>query len=257
MSADPARVPCTFVNHPRQLADLSDAIGTAARLAIDTEVPIDGPEAGTMRVMSLAMRDSADVERAFVVDARDLDPTLLKPVLSGVTADAWNATFDARVVDAAVWRSGPVALGMTWWDAQLADALIHQGRSGFTWYHGLAWATGWYLGIEAIGKGTVQLSYTATDDLSAEQIRYAANDAVETLWVGDKLRGELRQAGLEQVCQIEMAAQPFLDQMERAGLPFDWPGWAAELKQIESQNRQVSDPWRHSPGAAKERSSTT
>ena len=39
------------------------------------------------------------------------------------------------------------------WDAQLADALIHQGRSGFSWYHGLAWATSHYLGIDAEGKG--------------------------------------------------------------------------------------------------------
>ncbi|MEZ5341416.1 MAG: hypothetical protein R2706_08200 [Acidimicrobiales bacterium] len=93
------------------------------------------------------------------------------------------------------------------------------------WFHGLAWATSHYLGLEAEGKGTVQLSYTADDDLTDEQIAYAAADAVETLWVSDAIRAELARSGLEQICAIELAARPFLDQMERSGLPFDWAGW--------------------------------
>jgi hypothetical protein len=64
---------------------------------------------------------------------------------------------------------------------------------------------------------------------------------VETLWVGDALRRELRTAGLEQIAEIEMAARPFLDQMERTGLPFDWAGWQSELSGIEARNRAVLD----------------
>ncbi len=239
MKRDPGEVPCTFVNDATQLPDLEQAIRSAERIAIDTEVPISAPRAGELRVMSVAVRSPAGDERAFVVDARDLDPTRLAPLLDGVTADAWNAGFDARVIDAAVWKSIDVTPGLAWWDAQLADALLHQGRSGFTWYHGLAWSTWHYLGIQAEGKGDVQLSYTAFDDLSPAQISYAAADAVETLWVGDAVRSELREAGLERICDIEMRARPFLDQMERTGLPFDWDGWQAELARIEKQNREV------------------
>jgi hypothetical protein len=97
-------VPCTLVSHSSQLADLAEAIAGAERIAIDTETPIDGPHAGRMRVMSIAVRSPAG-ERAFVVDARDVDPSMLAPILSGVTADAWNANFDARVIDAAVWAT--------------------------------------------------------------------------------------------------------------------------------------------------------
>lgn len=239
MKRDPAGVPLTFINSPDQLPELKGALASSVRVSIDTETPISGPHAQEMRVMSLAVRDTHGTERAFVVDARDLDPTLIAPLLEGVTADAWNANFDARVVDAAVWKSTNTTSGLSWWDAQIADALIHQGLSGVNWYHGLAWATEHYLDITAIGKGTVQLSYTAFDDLSESQIAYAGADAVETLWVGDEIRKQISEAGLEEICRIEMGARPFLDQMERSGLPFNWDGWQTELEQIASQNRVV------------------
>lgn len=238
-SRDPTTVPCTFIDHAHKLSALSEALERAVRVAIDTETPIDGPMAHRLRVASIATRDADGNELAFVVDARDVDATLLAPLFAGVEADAWNASFDARVLDRAVWNSSDTTHEMSWWDCQLADALLYQGRSGFSWYHGLAWATEHYLGLTAEGKGTVQLSYTATDDLSPEQIAYAAADAVETLWVGDAIRMQLASAGLEQICDIENLARPFLDQMERTGLPFDWPGWQVELVEIERQHRQA------------------
>jgi len=239
ITRDPADVPSTFIGDARDLGSLALALRNAVRVAIDTETPIDGPMAHQLRVASIATRDEHGDEQAFVVDARDVDPTLLAPLFDGVTADAWNANFDARVIDRAVWKSDATTPGLTWWDAQIADALLFQGRSGFSWFHGLAWATEHYLGIQAEGKGTVQLSYTATDDLSADQVAYAAADAVETLWFGDAIREQLAAAGLEEICEIENAARPFLDQMERTGLPFDWPGWEQELDQIEVQHRQA------------------
>ena len=234
---DPASVPCVFINQAAELDQLAAALDGAVRVAIDTETPIDGPMAQQLRVASIATRDVAGREQAFVVDARDVDPTLLAPIFDGVVADAWNANFDARVIDRAVYESLDTTHGLLWWDAQLADALLFQGRSGFSWFHGLAWATEHYLGITAQGKGTVQLSYTATDDLTDDQIRYSADDAVETLWVGDAIRTQIEKAGLAEICEIEVLARPFLDQMERSGMPFDWPGWSAELETIETQHR--------------------
>ncbi len=239
MSRDATEVPCRFVDDPALLVDLEKALSIAERVVIDTEVPVGGQGAGELRVMSVAVRADDGTETVYVVDARDVEPTLLAPLLTGVTADAWNADFDARVLDAAVWRRRDTTDAMAWWDAQLADALLHQGRSGFTWYHGLAWATRHYLGVAIDGKGTVQLSYDATSDLTDEQIAYAAADAVYTLWVGDRLRSEIAAAGLETVCEIEQAARPFLDRMQRSGLPFDWPGWRAELDRLEVRRGEV------------------
>ncbi|MDH3295333.1 MAG: DNA polymerase, partial [Acidimicrobiia bacterium] len=254
MTFDAGLVPCHFIQHAADLDRLGVALAEAERVVIDTETPVDGPEAGRLRVLSVAVRAQASTvpenhqerhrdrrvrEQVFVVDARDVDPTLLAPILSGVSADAWNADFDARVLDDAVWRSGDVTDSITWWDAQLADALLHQGQNGFNWYHGLAWATRHYLGVELEGKGTVQLSYRAEPDLTADQVAYAAADAVYTMWVGDRLRTELTTAALDEVCEIEQAARPFLDQMQRSGLPFDWPGWRAELDRIEQRRGEV------------------
>ena len=240
MTRDPASVAVQVIARAADLPVLETALATAERVALDTETPIDGPERGCLRVMSIATRRHEDAhEQAFVVDARDVDARLLASILDGATAHAWNANFDARVVDAAVYGTSDITSGIDWWDCQLADALLHQGRSGFGWYHGLAWATEHYLGLTADGKGTTQLSYTAEDDLSAEQIRYAAADAVETLWVADALHRRIDEEGLATICEIEMAARPFLDRMERSGLPFDWVGWQAELERLEQQHRLV------------------
>ena len=192
MTRDPRAVPVTLIGRTEQLPGFARAVREAVGLAIDTEtvyrdptappsVPPSGPspggavpaarreaigeagEPGRMRVLSAATRSADGDERAWVVDARDVDPGALAAALDGVTADAWNATFDARVTDRDVF--GPAGYGrhrgIRWWDAQLADALLYAGLTGFGWYHGLAWATERYLGVIAEGKGSVQLSYEA------------------------------------------------------------------------------------------------
>jgi DNA polymerase I-like protein with 3'-5' exonuclease and polymerase domains len=231
---DPTEVPITLVRCDAEVAGFAVALAEAEGLAIDTETVYsagDGHEAGALRVVSAATRSPGGRERAWVVDRRDVDLTRLAPVLDGLSADAWNATFDARVLDEAVFRPAGYGRGsgLRWWDAQLADAVLHAGVSGFTWFHGLAWASEHYLGVEASGKGTVQLSFDAVSDLSAEQVAYAAADAIETLWVADVLRGRLSEVGLDATAALEMAARPFLDHLERCGLPFDPAGYAAYL----------------------------
>lgn len=236
LTRHPSTVPVTVIRHPSQLAEFGAELRSATHLAIDTETIYGagtGDEPGPMRVLSAATRSPQGRERAWVVDARDLDPSLLAPLLDGLHADAWNATFDARVTDRAIFRPAGYGRhrGLRWWDAQLADALLYAGVTGFTWFHGLAWATERYLGLEAEGKGTVQLSYDAHHDLTDEQIAYAAADAVETLWVADVLRERLRRHGLETAAGLEMDARPFLDHLQRSGLPFDRHRYAAYLEE--------------------------
>ncbi len=230
------------------MRQLAAALKSAAGCAIDTETvyttePLDDVGPGALRVVSLATRDRDGAETTWVVDVGRVDAIRLARTLSGVDADAWNANFDARVIDrdlmAPAIRAGHDVRPLRWWDAQLADALLYQGLTGFAYFHGLAWACEWYLGIKTDGKGTTQLSYRAEGDLSAEQIRYAAADAIETLWVADAIRRRIADAGLDVVCALEQRARPFLDQMERAGLPFDSDGWSDELVRI-AERRQAA-----------------
>ncbi|MBM45813.1 MAG: hypothetical protein CL458_06080 [Acidimicrobiaceae bacterium] len=243
-------VPVTLVD-PTSLNAFEVAINNSTSTAIDTETAYTpqafvGPNAapGALRVISAATRNSAGAEHAWVLDVTTLDRSAVASILSGTSADAWNADFDARVLDRDLFepasQAGDVINSISWWDAQLADALLHQGRTGFSFYHGLAWAVEWYLGLRAEGKGTTQLSYNEVDPLSDEQVLYAAADAVETLWVADEIRSRVEQAGLSEVCRLEQKARPFLDHMQRVGLPFDWPGWEQRLERMEERRTQVS-----------------
>ena len=243
-------VPVTLVD-TSSLEEFETAIRESSATAIDTETAytpeaFTGPNAapGALRVISAATRDSDGFERAWVVDTASIDCSSLAKTLSGVTADAWNADFDSLVLDRDLF--GPARLAgspvqsINWWDAQIADALLHQGRTGFSFYHGLAWAVEWYLGLSVEGKGTTQLSYTETEALSQEQVMYAAADAVETLWVAEKIRSRISDEGLSAVCRLEQAARPFLDHMERVGLPFDWPSWEQRLQEMEQRRIELS-----------------
>ena len=245
-----ADVPITRVDDTC-LEDFAAALQQSTMRAVDTET-VYNPEAfsgpnsapGALRVISAATRNKNGLDHAWVLDVREIEPLSLAAALSGVKADAWNADFDARVLDRDLFeparRNNESLESMTWWDAQLADALLHQGRTGFGFYHGLAWATEWYLGLHIEGKGSTQLSYTESDPLNVEQVTYAAADAVETLWVAEEIRSRLVNAGLEKVCQLEQRARPFLDHMERVGLPFDWLGWEQRLTEMDQRRVQVS-----------------
>ncbi|MDH3498713.1 MAG: DNA polymerase [Acidimicrobiia bacterium] len=244
----PSDVPCRIVHDDATLGALAAALRASSARAIDTETvytdqPLEVAGPGALRVVSVATRDHSGADTAWVIDVNVIDRHRLACVLSGVAADAWNATFDARVIERDLIVPARLARHRveppSWWDAQLADALLHQGVSGFGYFHGLAWAAEWYLGIHADGKGTTQLSYRAEGRLTEDQIRYAAADAVETLWVSAVIRRQLEDAGLTVVCDLEQRARPLLDHMERAGLPFDSAGWEAELAEMANRREAI------------------
>ena len=222
---------------------------------MDTETDFEPRQAETrghvpkLRVISAATRARDGTERAWVVDVGRHDLVELATSLHeglrvpDLASDAWNATFDDRVIDTYLMEpaaaAGAAVGSLRWWDAQLADALLHQGLTGFSFFHGLAWAAERYLGLSVEGKATTQFSFGANGPLSDRQVAYAAADAVETLWVSTVLRERLAEAGLKEVCRLEQDARPFLDRMERAGLPFDVQGWEAELAELASRRVEV------------------
>lgn len=246
---DPTEVPVTLVRDRAGVDAFARAVAAAERIAIDTETHSwNSSFHGVMRVLIAAMRDSDGIESCYVVDVRDVDAALLAPILAGVEVDGWNGTFDARVTDDAIFTPANANRphdgrfkSIRWYDGMFADAVLHQGVTGFTWFHGLAWATRRYLGFTLEGKGTTQTSFTADDDLSDEQLQYAALDAITTLRVCDHLRGLVEQAGLTRALQLELRARPFLDHMERAGLPFDWVGWKAYLAELSEKKDEMLD----------------
>ena len=251
---EPASVGVTEVG-AHGLGELVDALAGSVARAVDTETVYESREVGSrgqvpqLRVISAATRSADGTERAWVIDVVRHDTGDLAAAMHeglgvpDLAADAWNATFDDRVIDTNLIEparaAGASVNSLRWWDAQLADALLHQGLTGFSFFHGLAWAAERYLGLSVEGKATTQLSYSANGSLSDAQVSYAAADAVETLWVSDVLRERLSAAGLEETCRLEQEARPFLDRMERAGLPFDVDGWEAELGELAVRRTEV------------------
>ena len=260
----PEDVPLTIVSNA-DLAEFGAALAAAKACAIDTETVYSSRDPnyviGALRVISAATRNKDGTDHAWVIDVREVDISQLAQALSGVNADAWNANFDSFVIERDVIKpalaiastatgptgppitsppiTAPPITGPLWWDAMLADALLHQGLSGFDFYHSLAWASEWYLGLHAQGKGTTQISFTDTDELSPAQLQYAAADAIETLWVGQIVRERLAEAELEQICELEQSARPLLAQMQRTGLAIDQDAWKSELNHMETRRQEL------------------
>lgn len=225
---DPSGFPITFINSPDRLTLLSDAIGRAERVAVDTETHAASSfEDGlwsALRIVAVAVRYADDQYEAFVIDARDVPVADIAPVLATIeVADAWNANFDDRVLELA---GCPVPM---WRDAMLTDGLLHSGMTGFEFWHGLAVTVKRFLGLEMSGKGTTQTSYDGISDLSEEQVRYPGYDALVTLRVAEHLDQLVDAAGLQIPVDLEQAARPFIFAMTKRGIPFQMERWRAEV----------------------------
>lgn len=234
---DPRAVPVTFIKDAAQArSELEGTLCKAERVSVDTEtvilrdadgniikrdLDVDGP--GPWRVMSIAAKfiTSFGVEyRAWVLDMKDINASVLIEAFRGVTPWGWNANFDRGVLT----RGGlPVR---RWYDAMLFDAVLKQGAyyaaGERAWYTSLADAVVRWLGLKGIeGKEDVRLNYDETTELTEAEIRYAGDDAITTLFVSEVLEAEAEKHGLVEAGYRASAAAPFIHSMKVNGLPFD------------------------------------
>lgn len=225
---DPAGFQITLINTSAQLPLLSDAIGRAERVAVDTETYdatcFEDGLWSALRIVAVAVHYHDGAYEAFVVDARDVPAADLAPVLATVkVADGWNANFDDRVLELA---GCPV---QSWRCAMITDGLLHSGTTGFEFWHGLAHAAKKFLGLELSGKGTTQTSYDGISDLSEEQVRYPGFDALITLRLAEHLDSIVEADGLTVPVNLEQAARPFILAMTKRGIPFQMQRWRTEV----------------------------
>lgn len=227
----PDGVPVEFIGTTDGLSELDTAIATADAIAVDTEThdAITLPDGvwAAVRVISIATRHGAPRDgqyRKFVVDVKDIDLERLAVTMSNITlAFAWNANFDARVLR---YLGTPVP---RWHDVMLDEQLSWAGVDGRGWYLSLAVAAKRYLGYDVIGKGDVQTSYDASSELTDEQRRYAADDALVTLFLAEEIGQRIDEHGLRRVSDIEQGARPFIAMMMEEGFPFKATEWEQVL----------------------------
>jgi DNA polymerase I-like protein with 3'-5' exonuclease and polymerase domains len=177
-----------------------------------------------------------------VAGVTDIDRSVLATYLAQLDPYAWNADFDERVLEEA---HVPMR---SWKDLMLAQASLSLGELGANRYDSLGYASKRYLGVAVEGKGSVQLSYTLDDPLTAEQVYYAGIDAVTTTALAPIIMGEVERVGLTDTVTIEWNARPFRSKMERRGIYLDVPGWRSRLvghqdaiNAIEAELAKVTD----------------
>lgn len=220
-------IPVTTINRNEQLTLLADAVSSAEHVAVDTEThsasTFEDGLWSALRVISIATK-TGDQVQAYVVDVRDLDREELgKSIGSIKLAYGWNVNFDQRVLRLANCDV------QSWYDAMYADSMLHSGLPGFEFWHSLAHSSKKHLGVDLDGKGSVQTSYDGVSDLTDEQIRYAAEDAIVTLALTLHLKTLVERDGLTIPVDLEQKARPFILDMMEHGLPFDYSAWDTEV----------------------------
>lgn len=233
---NPEYAPYRVVADAEGVAALAEALSSAVRVAVDTEThSASSFEDGiwsALRVVSVAVRAADGSCSAFVLDWRDVPHDLVFPLFAALgPVDGWNASFDERVLLLAGFPR------LVWRDAMLSDGLLHSGMPGFDFYHPLAFASRRYLGWEMSGKGGTQTSYDGVSDLSDEQVRYAAHDAVITLHVAEAVDELVCSHGLTTPVSLEHGARPFILEMTVRGLPFQMERWRAEVLERSASER--------------------
>lgn len=224
-----------FANKTEDMNYVQQKLQQAKSVALDTETNSDKLLYNNMwaalRVISLGVRFNDGTDESIVIDVRDIPTQVLAKTLSVITKPivAWNANFDSAVLKEAGLGS------FRWFDAMLADAVLFGGRHGFVDYHSLAKSVKYYLGVDMVGKGTVQLSFDSRSDLTPEQITYAAEDALLTLRVAEEILRRVKEANLLTAVKLEQAARPFIAKMIEKGLHLDTEGWDKVLAQHEER----------------------
>lgn len=226
-----------LVSDAAALQSMSDVLGSAVRIAVDTETHAASSfEDGiwsALRVISLAARMPDGSVRCFVVDWRDVPHDATREVFSRLgTIDGWNASFDDRVLRLAGFAP------LDWRCAMLTDGLLHSGMSGFDFWHSLEFAARKYLRHELSGKGDVQMSYDGTTDLTEAQVGYAAQDALVTLQVAERVEDLVDAHGLRVPVDLEQAARPFVLEMTERGLPFLMDQWRSEVLERSAEQKK-------------------
>lgn len=247
-------VPVTFATTTAEAIEIINTLGPGV-VAMDTETvraeKVD-PFTAELRVISIATEDAAGNDVSYVFDVKDMDRAALGEAFQDRAKQlgiprlrmvGFNANFDDPVttINLETWskQSGKTYRHLfDWTDLMFAVSLMRLGAAGNSWW-GLARATKQFLGLELDGKGSVQLSYDADTPLTDDQIRYAANDAIATLWLGDALTDPVRRLKLNEVFTLECGARPFLLAMTVHGLPFNEKDWMGHVKDSAVRKRAI------------------
>lgn len=252
---DPGEVEWEYIQDTERAVQVINTLGKVP-FALDTEteyIPgVVDPLTAKMRVMSIATENSFGNDVAYVFDVLHMDKAALAAAfreraktlgVKRLVATGFNANFDDPVTTLNLEgqqldRRESYKPLLDWIDLFFAASLIRLGAPG-AGYPSLADTVKRNLGIDMEGKGSTQLSYDMVSELSYDQISYAAQDAVVTLWLADALRETIATLGLGHVLTLECRSRPFLQAMTINGLGFQEKEWMEKLDELIAEDEQV------------------
>lgn len=252
-SSDIDRSRYTAVITPEELARVVQAIGSSARLAIDTETDSLDPIRANLVGISLSWAKGEAVYiplgHDFAAAPRQLSVQTVIDALAPLLADpartivAQNAKYDRHVLQNAGFA--PFHIGG---DPMLASYLLEADNAR----HGLDDLSVAHLGHENIhfedvcGKGKTQIPFSAVPLERA--VAYAAEDADVAFRLAEILEPRLQAEGLEELYRnLELPLEEVLAQMERHGVRIDTKRlqgmsqeFAQKLSQIEKESHVLA-----------------
>jgi hypothetical protein len=184
----------TLVTSQDQLARVVADLKDIDLIALDLETTGLDPRKDSIRLLSLAIKDTT-----YIVDCWNVDPAELFPILTEKTLVAHNALFDLGFLSSLGFVPGKVA------DTMILSQLLHAGakveplRRGQT-SHSLDSVVKRELGLE-LDKTQQRGDWGGT--LTPEMIEYAARDVEVLLPLHEVLKAKIEEAGLTYVAEIE------------------------------------------------------
>jgi DNA polymerase-1 len=194
------------------LADLTDV----EAVGIDLETTGLDPHQDRIRLLTLAVPTVDGTHYAYLIDCFAVSPTGLFPALAEMPLVGHNLSFDLRFLAALGFEPGEVACTM------ILSQLLHGTRQpkGF---HKLEQVAARELSRQM--NKSAQTSDWSCPALTAEQLDYAAQDALILLPLHAELMRKVARAGMGQAADIEMRCLPAVVWLSRSGAPFDKSAW--------------------------------
>lgn len=228
-----------YIRDAEGLRKTCSELSTEPFLGFDTETTELDPRDGELRLVQFSTGKAT-----YVIDLRpfaasgvlNVNPDLAP--LRGLIADdrqvkiAHNAKFDAKWVR----HHLGCEIGRIF-DSYLASQLISAGDSDRR--HSLADTALFFTGVEL--DKTQQVSDWSANELSPEQVEYAARDAAVLIPLREQMAQRLENDGLDEAGQLEFECVIPVAEMELTGFFLDEARWREQLERVRTAQARAAD----------------
>jgi DNA polymerase III epsilon subunit-like protein len=212
----PDTLPYLLVTRPSDLALVATAIEQSTLVGLDIETSGLNPRTDRIRLLSLCCDTPDGGALTFLVDCLTIDPSPLWDALAAVPVVGHNLLFDLSFLARLGFQPGACR------DTMLMSRVLFAGDRKQK--HALADCCRRELD-EEVDKELQTSDWS--EDLTPEQLAYAARDAELPRRLHDALQAKLTEAELTDTATLENRALPAVAWLSSSGVAFDRETWLA------------------------------